>query len=58
MGQGKRRNVQKLFAGELVVNLFDTSANAKKRYFFVVSNTQKVFYLLEPVGNSLVCRGE
>ena len=56
-GQGKRRSLQKLFAGELVVNLFDTGS-AMKRYYLVVSNTQKVFYLLEPQGDKLVVRGE
>ena len=45
-----------MFAGELVVNLFDTAA--KKRYFFVVSNSQRKFYLMQPVGDKMVVRGE
>ena len=45
-----------MFAGELVVNLFDTVA--KKRYFFVVSNSQRKFYLMQPVGDKMVVRSE
>ena len=48
--------MQRMFAGELVVNLFDTAA--KKRYFFVVSNSQRKFYLMQPVGDKMVLRGE
>jgi len=39
------------------VSLFD-SQNTMKRYFLVVANTQKVFYLMEQVGEEFVARGE
>ena len=53
---GQRRNVQRVFAGELVVNLFD--AQTQTRYFLVVQNSQKAFYLLEADGDSFKVRGE
>lgn len=37
--------------------MFDANSTMK-RYFFVVSNTQKMFYLVEQVGDQFVVRGE
>ena len=45
-----------MFAGELVVNLFD--AKTQTRYFLVVQNAQKAFYLLEADGDAFKVRGE